>query len=306
MRATAQTFARREAFATCGSSHWLLESKSRPGVYKLVGDFCHDRWCVPCAKTRADTFTQNIRRALSGKTVRFMTLTLVSTNDSLLLRLKHLLASFRRLRRIPLWRRLVRGGCASIEITFNRETGLFHPHLHCLIEGSYFPQAILRTEWELATGDSRIVDIRPCTSHDNAAAYVAKYLVKPIAHADHLDAEHLADVVQSFRGVKQVVTFGTWRAYALSKPLTDDDWKSLGHWHELRGRDRDVDERIAALIRAIRANPQRALQGEFVLADLDVHATLPRPPPTDLNETPNSRDPDSTNSSPPLLEDLSL
>src|SRR5260370_35334988 len=42
--------------------------------------------------------------------------------------------AFAKLRESQLWKDEVSGGSYSLEVTYNRETGEWHPHGHCLIE----------------------------------------------------------------------------------------------------------------------------------------------------------------------------
>lgn len=269
------SYGRRNAFATCGSSWWVLESRTRPDTYKLARDFCHDRWCVACAAQRASVVAGNLLTAIGSRPSRLVTLTVRSTNTPLKTQIQHLLASFRRLRRRPLWSHAVDGGCGLLEITYNPDTRQYHPHLHCVTVGRFIPQDSLATEWEACTGDSRVVDVRYVNHSDAAAKYVSKYLTKPIAVAAYRDPPILAESIAALKGVKQLITFGTWRHKKLLHPLTDDAWTSLGHWHELlaNAADRHTD-----LVNAILRNPMHATLGEFTLAGLDANLPQERPP----------------------------
>jgi len=269
------SYGRRQAFATCGSSWWVLESRTRPATFKLARDFCHDRWCVACAAQRATVVAGNLLQAIGDRPTRLVTLTVRSTNTPLKAQITHLLTSFRRLRRRPLWSTHVDGGCGLLEITYNDQTSQYHPHLHCVTVGRFLPQDSLANDWEACTGDSRIVDIRFVNNRDAAAKYVTKYLTKPITMAAYRDPPILAESIAALRGVKQLITFGTWRTKKLLHPLTDDAWTSLGHWHELLANGYD---RHAELVDAILRNPARAVIGEFTLADLDHGLPQERPP----------------------------
>jgi len=263
---TAVSYRRREAFAACGTSYWLLESRTRPGVFKLTADFCHDRWCPACGRMRADLVAGNVFAALHRQPARLVTLTVRSTDRPLKDQLTRMYASFRRLRQLPLWKRCVQGGVAVLELTYNEQTNRYHPHLHCLTHGLYMPQADLARDWLRSTGDSNIVDIRMVNSNEAASKYVSKYLAKPVDHAIYHSQNALREAIEALRGVKQLITFGDWRKLHLTRPLNEDDWRSLGHMHELAWKE---DERHRALWLAITRNPFIATKGEFTLIDLD-------------------------------------
>lgn len=270
LKQLAVSYRRIEAFASCGTSWWVLESRTRPGVYRLAPDFCHDRWCVPCAHLRADLVTGNLLSTLRSRPTRLLTLTLRSTDHPLRLQVHRLIACFRRLRLLPLFARATDGGLAVLEITYDPDTTRYHPHLHVLCDGRFIAQAALANEWERITGDSRIVDIRYISRPDHAAKYVTKYLTKPIDHAIYHSEPGLKEAIEALKGTKQLITFGTWRKLHLLKPLREDDWRSLGHWHELISGYGPKAEAHAALTTALKLQPNVAMQAEFTAADLSL------------------------------------
>jgi hypothetical protein len=275
LQTTNASYRRLNAFATCGSSWWVLESRTRPGTYKLARDYCHDRWCVACAQLRAATLAGNLLPVLRDRPARLITLTVRSADEPLAAQVRRIYVSFRRLRRLPIWTNHVTGGLAVLEITRNPETQLYHPHLHIIAHGTFVPRDALADEWLRCTGDSHIIDVRYVNNADGAVKYVTKYLTKPIATELYRHPAVLAEAIEALRGVKQIITFGTWRKLKLLSPLTDDAWRSLGHWHELQANAYD---RHSELVAAILRSPMRATSACFTLADLD--ATLPqqRPP----------------------------
>jgi hypothetical protein len=263
---TATAFRRREAFANCGSSYWLLESRSRPGVYKLTADLCHDRWCPHCGRLRSELVACNVLAALARQPARLLTLTQRASDAPLRTRLTRLYAAFRKLRSTALWKQRVLGGVAVLEICWNQQTNRYHPHLHCLTHGRFIPVEDLRREWLRLTGDSFEVDVRFVQAQEDAAHYVTKYIAKPIDHAVYHSQPALREAIQAVHGVKQLVTFGDWRKLKLTRQPKEDDWRSIGHVHELAANEHD---HVRALWLAITRNPFIALKGEFTLIDLD-------------------------------------
>ena len=99
------------------------------------------------------------------------------------------------------WNR-VAGGIRAMEITKNRKTHEWHPHLHCyvLLE-SYLDQGELSREWERWTGDSKIVGVTKCHGDPLAGLFeVVKYAVK-FADMSHEDLWHVFQVCGGTRAV---------------------------------------------------------------------------------------------------------
>lgn len=261
---------RLDAFAYCGQFASVVKSNDEPPRYRVVGSCCHDRFCVPCARERARRISSNVIAALGGRVARFLTLTIASADLSLTESVDKLIDSFRRLRQRPLWRERVDGGAAFLEVTRNQETGRWHPHYHCLIEGRYLPQARIAAEWLEITGDSYIVDIRLVRNEATAARYVAKYVAKPTDVLAANDPDGLVLAIRALAGRRMCQTFGTWRGYKLCVTAELVDWTTLGPLDEWLQRARDGDAEAAAILRA--ANPHTA--------DLAIAECSARPPPT--------------------------
>lgn len=150
------------------------------GTPKAVWFRCRDRICPLCAAARSGQVTDRIMRATrEADALRFLTITIASTDAPLRDQLDRLTDRYRALRKTDAWKRHVRGGIATIEVTLNRSTGRWHPHLHVLIDGIYWDQKSIAATWQSVTGDSCVVDIRAVRGRGNAAKYVAKYAAKP-------------------------------------------------------------------------------------------------------------------------------
>jgi len=111
--------------------------------------------------------------------LRFLTLTLKHSDAPLRDQLDRLYRCYRELRRHPSYRAHVWGGIATLEVERNAETGQFHPHLHILIDGTYWPHPSLKAAWHQVTGDSFIAHIKAVPSRLKIARYIAKYASKP-------------------------------------------------------------------------------------------------------------------------------
>lgn len=206
--------------ACCVCPLFCLDSK---GGVAVAPGFCRDRMCPTCAAIRGRQVQQRVRSAIASMDqVRFLTLTIADSDAPLEEQLDHLYASFRRLRQQKVWAAHVRGGVAVLENTRNPKTGRYHPHLHVLIDGVYFPHDVIRSAWREATGDSSIVHIVAVHSRDAAARYISTYVAKP---ADVLQwpAESIREYASALHGRRLVVAFGSMHG-KLGDP--DDDGTS--------------------------------------------------------------------------------
>lgn len=215
-------------FALCGSDPWVIADPDDPTRLSIAANYCHSRWCIPCARTRAHTIATNLTRLCKKETVRFITLTLKHATTPLRVQLDRLYSCFRELRRTQLWKKKVTGGAAVLEVSFARTSHAWHPHLHVLCNGNYIPNDALSAAWLKATGDSFVVDVRLVRDNYRIAGYVAKYVTKSIPPAICNDPERLADLIGACRNRRLVLTFGTWRGFKLSEKLDTTAWKNIG------------------------------------------------------------------------------
>ena len=220
---------RMEAFCGCGRTAWVLRSKDAPIRVRVAWDRCHDRFCTPCARERSAIVHAAIRERMGADRYRFVTLTLRQTADGLLSKLTELTECFAKLRRTRLWTKAIKGGMAVYEIKRNRETGHWNVHVHALTHGRYLDQPALKREWHRITGDSFIVDVREVKDPSKGAEYVAKYATKAFDHSVTSTPEGLVEAIRALAGKRLVVTFGTWRGFALTAvEPSDEGWHLVG------------------------------------------------------------------------------
>lgn len=225
---TAQAAARLYEFRVCGSHAYILRSLTDPDRFRLAGSSCHDRFCLPCANERSHGIAMNVIDRIIGKEVRFLTLTVRSTDESLDQLLDKLYGSFQALRRRAFWKRRVTGGIAFLELTYSAGKERWHPHFHILIEGRFIPHQQIKALWYELTGDSHIVDIRLVRSTTEAARYVTKYASKPFNNTFVNRPNRLDEAIVTLKGRKLLTTFGDWRGVTLARPVTDDAWEHIG------------------------------------------------------------------------------
>ncbi len=228
LKRTKQTAARYESYVSCGEQAYILKSGDEPPQYRVAGSNCHDRFCVPCAQERSSTIAHNVMDHLAGRKTRFVTLTLQHRQCTLADALDHLYASWKRLRKQRGWKWCVTGGIAFVEVKHSPATGCWHPHIHALIEGRYYPQDELSRAWHTATGDSKIVDIRLVHGTAHVARYVTKYASKPLNHTFQFENYLLDEAIVGLKGRRLAMTFGTWRGIKLADSPAEDGWENVG------------------------------------------------------------------------------
>jgi hypothetical protein len=115
---------------------------------------------------------------------------------------------FKALRKTAVWKRHVKGGVGVLEITINEQDRTWHPHLHLVFDGQYFPYKLLSDAWEEVTGDSKIVYIQAVHDREKTANYVGRYLAKSIS-METLDAIEIREYAAALSGRRLVFTFGS-------------------------------------------------------------------------------------------------
>lgn len=235
------SMSRMEAFRSCGQNAWVYEDPENPGTYSIKADLCKDRLCTPCQTARSNIIRRNLAPLMKGSETRFLTLTLKSRPGSLRDQLNRLIKSFRTLRNKAFWKDCVTSGAWVIEITYNAETGCFHPHVHALLKGKFIPKSLIVREWNAITGDSFIVDLQLVRQPEQATKYLAKYITKPIDSKLLNDPDALAEAIDALKGRRLITTIGEWRGVKLLDAETGEEWRPVCTLRELRERAQSGD-----------------------------------------------------------------
>ncbi|GAJ25004.1 unnamed protein product, partial [marine sediment metagenome] len=136
------------------------------------------------------------------------------------------------------WSRHVRGFIWAIEITYNADDDTWHPHIHILFDGTYWPWPALKDAWQARcrrqglVGDVRIglVDNhgRPIESPQDkraAAMEISKYALKPLSD-EYLIPDRIAELLDSLH---RRHTHGSGGSLKLPRdPETPADWHYMG------------------------------------------------------------------------------
>lgn len=276
---------RLERFARCGSDAWVYEDLGQPGHYLVKSSRCRDRFCVPCRRETAHTVATNVTDYARDRTLRLITLTLRHSQDPLADQLDRLYRYFRRLRKEPLWRAHCHGGVAFLEIKRSKNGAEWHPHFHCLVEGTYVHHTHLSEVWHRITRHSYIVDVRKVQALADAARYVTKYATKPIAASALLTDRLALDCVQALWHRRLMFAFGTWRGLRLHAKPAAHQWRAVAPLFELLERAGGGDAHALAILRQIRRDPTWQPQTTIVPSK-NTHP--PPPTSTTTSEPPSS------------------
>lgn len=244
-----------EKLSDCCQNPMIYGSEDGKNV-RMAERRCRSRCCPRCAKFRANELTSKliaICRRMDSR--RMITLTLVSVDEPLRDQLLELRRCFGRLRRSRVWKDRVTGGVYTVEVTMNKETGLWHPHLHAIVDGSYFPCMELKAAWEKASKGSIIAHIRAVPSATAAARYVSSYVAKT-SDAVKFSDEEVAEWAEQVHGLRLASTFGSLHGVKLEE---SDDVRvkcreEIQHVNVLVEAARDGDTIADSIIRKLQAD----------------------------------------------------
>lgn len=174
-----------------------------------VAGYCRDRCCPTCMRRRAFKVRCRLVGLVSSmNSPRFLTLTERDSTEGLAVRLDRLSAAFSKLRRTDAWKRHVKGGVAVWEVKWNPRAQTWHPHLHVIIDGTFFPHAVLHAEWTRLLGHDGTTDLEACRDRVRAAVYVSKYLAKD-AEIAHWGEDRIQEFATSMHRRRLIATFGS-------------------------------------------------------------------------------------------------
>jgi hypothetical protein len=188
----------------------------------IVHGNCRSRLCPRCGRWRALLLREKLGKLMMKvDSPRKIEVTLQDQEGPLRPQVAHLIESFKRLRKSRSWRAHVVGGVYVIEVTLNYRTGCWHPHIHAVIDGMYYPQAKLSRDWAAASGGSKIVWIKPVTARGAAAYYLTSYVTKS-QDARDCPADHLGDLAAGLHGVRMAQSWGTLHGRGESEKDPDE------------------------------------------------------------------------------------
>ncbi|MFZ1061245.1 MAG: protein rep [Candidatus Rokuibacteriota bacterium] len=213
----------------CGTDAWVEESPST-GRWRIRCKRCGSRLCPVCRirwSLRQRDRINSVLADVKPNRRKLLTLTLRSSSAPLQLQIHRLWSSYNKLKHLRLWKKHVDGAIAVLEVTWNEESSQWHPHLHCVLDSSFFEQKQVSRAWLRITLDSKIVDIRAVKSFEKAAAYLTKYLLKTLVLPAEVDPARLDELYAMHQKTRLVRFHGTLRPNPfeeLWKPPYPTDW----------------------------------------------------------------------------------
>ena len=224
------------SFETCRARSWFVRH-TETGRVRVATKSCKLRWCPLCAKKRQWFLVQQIKPwAESVNRLKFLTLTLKHSDAPLKVQIDNLYKCFQRFRKLKYLRDHVFGGVWFFQIKKSEKSGQWHPHLHCLIEADYMPQAKLSALWCRTTLGSTIVDIRPAGSPEKIAEYAGRYSARP-SDLKSLSENERIEVVRALHGRRLMGTWGSAKGLSMKmvKPEDAEEWRYVGSWSTVWG-----------------------------------------------------------------------
>lgn len=259
----------------------MFERNEETGKVRVTSEHCGLRWCPLCAKARQG----RIMNEVSGwfEKVRrpvLLSLTLKHTTAPLKHQVYHLYKDFKKLRNRQLLKKKSKGGIWFFHIKRSKTDGLWHPHIHCLMDSDYIPKKAVSDLWRKITGGSYVVHLKTVENPRNSVSHAARYAAEPCDMSTLSESDGL-EVFEAMHGKRLCGTWGTGRTMNLRKPPDPDSgsWKFVGSWNEvIMTQDSDP---IA-----------KAIMSAYVLdSSIDESITLiePEPPPKFVKYEPFKR-----------------
>lgn len=196
---------------------------------------CRLRWCPLCAKSKSRYQKKAVAHWCQTRTaLKLLTLTLKHSSAPLAHQLKHLYRCFKLFRKDRIIRRTIRGAIWFTQVKLAKSDGLWHPHVHMIIDSEFIPQNKLVAIWSRITRTSKIIDIRAVLRPRFAVHYVGRYAARPAILAD-LPRSRRVELAIALHGIRLAGTWGTAHEIKLTAPPVKDkdNWEPLGSWHAI-------------------------------------------------------------------------
>ena len=199
----------------CRTNAWFAIHMPTRTV-RVLSSACRLRWCPLCSKSKSARIVGNLEPWLHlCHAAKFLTLTLKHSDESLDRQITRLYSCFSTFRKRRYIKESITGGIWFFQIKFCKDSGQWHPHLHCVLDGEYMPQKTIKAIWHEITGDSDIVDIRSVRSKKKAAEYVARDAARP-ARLAGLTPPQAVEVMSAMHGRRLCGTWGSARSVKLT------------------------------------------------------------------------------------------
>lgn len=223
-----------QRYLECRTRSWFYRHKET-GRVAVVSNACRTRGCPFCAQARAMSIMHNVGPWLKkAERPKHIILTLLHSDRPLSDQIDHIFDAFRRLRVSKRWKKYILGGIWFVQVTFNEKEQQWHPHLHVLAEGDYYPRLLLSRDWRAASRTSRNVFIRQIQDTRKATRDAGRYVARP-GWFHKLEVFRSVELLDAFAHRRTCATFGSARKANLLKqrPFDKEKWEAIGSYREL-------------------------------------------------------------------------
>jgi len=234
----------------CRTRAWFIRNKET-GKVRIAAKQCRLRWCYHCSESRQQFITQAIAPWWNNAPLpKLLTVTVRHSDDPLDEQIEFLYKSFVKLRNRKLCKDAIKGGIWFFQVTWNKKTEQWHPHIHALIDSNYIDHAELKVAWKKITQGSTIVHIRAVHNPDKTLSHNARYAARPSALLN-LPEERWPEMYDAFKGKRICGTWGSAKEISLRPAKPDDStkWESIGGFRTVAGLV-DEDENASKIWRA--------------------------------------------------------
>jgi len=230
-----------ERLNDCGKFINAIECSDCKAKHFIGFRRCKNRFCTKCAYVRSLSWLAVLMPILNkwieqGNYLQLLTLT-VRDGPYLDERLKFINDAWRTFYSgssvRKKWKESFPGGLKSLEVKIGKGSGIWHPHLHCLVMKDNFSRDYpwLKERWKQLTDDNGSVHIKGLNTKNllRSAAEVVKYIIKPeqSIYGDDLKFNQL---YYNLKGRRQISTWGLLRGIRevdLEEALETQDEKKL-------------------------------------------------------------------------------
>lgn len=234
----------------CRQISWFTRH-IQTGEVRVASSCCSLRWCPVCSNVRRNYVTHSVSDWLSKQEYpKLMTLTLLHTKDSLNSQIDKLYKCFRELRRRKEFAAAVTGGVWFFQIKKSKTDGCWHPHIHAVITGDFFPRRRLSRIWYEITNGSMVTEIRAIKDPVGAANEVARYATCP-GDLSALSPDDGLEMVDALHSRRICGTWGTGRKISLrpKSTIVKEDWENIGSWKSVFSQI-ETDQDAKAIVHA--------------------------------------------------------
>lgn len=224
----------------CRTKAWFVRHADS-GQVRVASNHCNLRWCPLCSESKQVYVTNQVSDWLTTLShPKILTLTLKHTTSPLSFQLKHLYTSFRLLRQREVLSKAVHGGVWFFQIKKSESDGLWHPHIHALLDTKYIPHELIMNAWQKITQSSNIVHIRQINRPDSSVKHIARYAARP-CDLSSLPVDTALELITALHGKKLCGTWGTAKCISLKpeRPEDADKWQHIGYWSTVRNLQHD-------------------------------------------------------------------